>query len=182
MTGCPAEIEGVRAAAALTVELDRARTAGLLPERLVHNDAKAANILFDDGGDEVRAVLDLDTVAPGTVLFDVGDLIRSGAATAPEGSTRVADVGVDVEIAVAVNAGYLAAVPALVSDGERSLLPLAGPLMAFEAAMRFLTDHLEGDVYFRIARPGHNLDRARAQLRMVELLTAARPRLTDALA
>ncbi len=174
VAGCGAEIDGVRQASSVADELAAARAAGLLPPRLVHNDAKAANLLFDESGREVRAVIDLDTVAPGTVLFDVGDLIRSGAATGPEDSTDVDRLGVDWAIAHAVVEGYQAAVPGLLSDGERATLPLAGPLMAFEAALRFLTDHLRGDVYFRIARPGHNLARARAQLRLFELLEANR--------
>ncbi len=177
---CGAEIDGVRRAASLAAELDVARDAGLLPERLVHNDAKAGNIVFDEAGRRVRAVLDLDTVAPGTVLFDVGDLIRSGAATGPEDSARVAELDVDLDVALAIADGYRRAVPGLLTDGERSLLPLAGPLMAFEAAMRFLTDHLAGDVYFRVASPGHNLARARNQLRLVERLVAIRPRLAEA--
>ena len=178
---CEAEIEGVREAAVVAAELGVARANGRLPERLVHNDAKADNVVFGDDGVEVRAVVDLDTVAPGTVLFDVGDLIRSGAATGPEDSTDAAALDVDLEIASAVVAGYAAAAPpGLLTAGELGLLPLAGPLMAFEAALRFLTDHLAGDVYFRIARPGHNLARARSQLRLVERLTALRPRLAEA--
>lgn len=181
---CGPEIDGVRRAASTATELAAARAAGLLPLRLVHNDAKADNIVFDDdgGGDgvEVRAVVDLDTVGPGTVLFDVGDLIRSGAATGPEDSSEPAALDVDVDIAAAVIAGYVGATNGWLGDGERALLPLAGPLMAFEAALRFLTDHLAGDVYFRITRPGHNLDRARSQLRLVERLSELRPRLAEA--
>ncbi len=172
--GCRPEIDGVREAMAVADELAAARAAGLLPERLVHNDAKAENIVFDEAGQQVRAIIDLDTVAPGTVLFDVGDLIRSGAATGPEDSTDVGRLGVDHAIAGAVIEGYQAAAPDLLTDGERASMGLAGPLMAFEAALRFLTDHLAGDVYFRIGRPGHNLDRARAQLRLVELLGSNR--------
>lgn len=168
--GCRAEVEGVRSAAVVVADFDRARAAGLLPERVVHNDAKAENVLFEEDGEGVRAVLDLDTVAPGTVLFDVGDLIRSGAATGPEDSTDVDRLGADPAIVAAVTAGYVGGAGGWLTDGERSLLYLAGPLMAFEAALRFLTDHLAGDVYFQIARPGHNLDRCRAQLRLCERL------------
>ena len=170
---CGGEIAAVRAASVLVTELSDARAAGRLPLRTVHNDAKADNVVFGDDG-TVAAVLDLDTVAPGTVLFDVGDLVRSGAAIASEDGDP-ADVGVDAEVAAAILAGYAEAVPGWLTDGERELLGLAGPLMAFEAALRFLTDHLDGDRYFRLGAPGQNLARARAQLALLTRLQELRP-------
>ena len=167
---CRPEIDAVRRASTLVADFDRAVVAGLLPTRLVHNDAKAGNLVFDEAGREVRAVVDLDTVAPGTVLFDVGDLIRSGAATGPEDAADPAAVDVDGDVAAAVVEGYTAAGAEFLTDGERACLPLAGPLMAFEVAMRFLTDHLAGDIYFHVHRAGHNLARARTQLRLLDRL------------
>ncbi len=167
---CRPEIDAVRRASALAADFNGAVAAGLLPTRLVHNDAKAENLVFDEAGREVRAVVDLDTVAPGTVLFDVGDLIRSGAATGAEDASDPAAVDVDRDVAAAVVEGYTAAGADFLTDGERSALPMAGPLMAFEVAMRFLTDHLAGDVYFRVHRPDHNLARARTQLRLLDRL------------
>jgi Ser/Thr protein kinase RdoA (MazF antagonist) len=169
---CGVEVDAVEAASSLVNELNAARAAGRLPERTVHNDAKIDNVVFD--GDTAIAVLDLDTVGPGTVLFDVGDLVRSGAATA--GEDEPGAVGVRADIVAAVIDGYVDAVPGMLTDGERDLLPLAGPLMAFEAALRFVTDHLQGDVYFRTDGPGHNLVRARAQLALLEALDRLRRR------
>ena len=157
LRSCDAEVDGVEAASSLVSELGDARAAGLLPVRTVHNDAKAENVVFD--GDTAVAVLDLDTVAPGTVLFDVGDLVRSGASTGREDDDPGA-IRVRADIVAAIMDGYVNAVPDLLTDDERGLLPLAGPLMTFEAALRFLTDHLEGDVYFHTDHPGQNLTRA----------------------
>ncbi|MEA2704084.1 MAG: hypothetical protein QOD63_2029 [Actinomycetota bacterium] len=169
---CRQEIAAVRAASTLVTELSGAHAAGRLPVRTVHNDAKADNLVFGDDG-TVVAVLDLDTVAPGTVLFDVGDLVRSGAATSSEDGDP-AEVDVDAQVAAAIVAAYAEAVPGWLTDGERELLPLAGPLMTFEASLRFLTDHLDGDRYFRVDAPGRNLARARAQLALLDRLQAMR--------
>jgi aminoglycoside phosphotransferase (APT) family kinase protein len=160
-SGCRPEIEAVRAA-----------SHHLPPERMVHNDAKAANVLIDDATGAVAAILDLDTVAPGTVLFDFGDLVRSGApAEEVDGDTP------DLRLPVleALVAGYLVGARGLLTEGEVALLGLAGPLMAYEAALRYLTDHLDGDRYFRTARPGHNLSRAGLQLSLLRDLLQARP-------
>lgn len=175
---CAAEIDAVRAHAQLVAELEVALTSGQLPPRLVHNDAKAANVLLDDRTGEGLCVIDLDTVAPGTVLFDMGDLLRSAtvshAEDADDGGLAVRD-----DLLEAALAGYLLEAGPMLTDGERALIPLAGPLMAYEGALRFLTDHLAGDVYFQVARPRHNLDRARSQLGVVDALTHARGRVAE---
>ncbi|MDP8936806.1 MAG: aminoglycoside phosphotransferase family protein [Actinomycetota bacterium] len=171
--GCGAEIDAVRAAAEDTpVELSRARMAGRLLERVVHNDAKADNVLIDDHTGAVAAILDLDTVAPGTVLFDLGDLVRSGAPTQEAGGAAP-----EVRLAVveALVRGYLEGAAGVLTDGETGLFGLAGPLMAYESALRYLTDHLDGDRYFGADRPGHNLDRARVQLSLLRQLLELRP-------
>ncbi|MFN2608071.1 MAG: phosphotransferase [Acidimicrobiales bacterium] len=176
--GCGAAVEAVRAAATVVDEVDAARATGHLPERTVHNDAKADNVLADEATGEGLCMVDLDTVAPGTVLADVGDLVRSTVAAVDED---------DPEPPVALRGDHLEAVLGAYLDGaghllvptEVALLPLAGPLMAWEAATRFLTDHLAGDVYFAVDRPGHNLDRARAQLRLLDALVVARPATAD---
>ncbi len=117
-------------------------------------------------------LVDLDTVGPGTVLFDVGDLVRSGAVRGRE-DADVDAVTVDHDVVDAILDGYARAGSGFLTVAEVAALPLAGPLMALEAAARFLTDHLEGDVYFRVDGPGHNLRRARNQIRLLELLLAA---------
>ncbi len=170
---CRAEIDAVRGASdRVPRELSSALAAGRLPERVVHNDGKAANVLIDDVTGGVAAILDLDTVASGTVLFDFGDLVRSGAPTEEE-EGDVPDVRLPVLESLV--AGYLTGGGAVLTDGETGLFGLAGPLMAYEAALRFLTDHLDGDRYFRAERPGHNLARARFQLGLLRALLEVRP-------
>lgn len=167
---CRPEAEAVLAAAGLASDVARARADGRLPDRLVHNDAKADNILFDEGSGEVACLVDLDTVGPGTVLFDIGDLVRSGAPSGPEDGPP-GELDVRADVVEAILDGYAEAGAAFLTPGELALFPRAGPLMALEAAARFLTDYLEGDVYFRVKDPEHNLRRARAQLRLVDLLS-----------
>ena len=171
---CRAEVDAVRARAGVAHEVAAARDDGRLPPRTVHNDAKAENLLFDEATGAGLCLVDLDTVGTGTVLFDVGDLVRSGAARLPEDGS-VAGVGhvVDEQVVEAILAGYTQAGAGFLTASEVELLPLAGPLMALEAAARFLTDHLQGDVYFKIEGPGHNLRRARNQLRIFDELAPA---------
>ena len=146
---------------------------GALPRRVVHNDCKLNNLLLDDRSGEALCVVDLDTVMPGTVLFDFGELARTGACPAAEDEVDLARVRVDRELFTALAHGFVAGARGLLTATEVRALALAGPLMALENGVRFLTDHLEGDHYFRIARPGHNLDRARAQLRLAERMLEA---------
>ena len=146
--------------------------ASALPLRVVHNDCKLNNVLFDEATGEGLCVIDLDTVMPGSVLADFGDLARTAACAAPEDETDLARVRVDARLYAALVRGYLVGARSLLEPVEIALLPLAGPLIALETGIRFLTDHLAGDVYFRIHRPGHNLDRARVQLRLTEQLLA----------
>jgi hypothetical protein len=141
---------------------------GALPRRVVHNDCKLNNLLFDDRSGEPLCVVDLDTVMPGTVLFDFGELARTGACPAAEDERDLDSVRVDPELFRALASGFVEGARGLLDEHEIRALALAGPLMALENGVRFLTDHLDGDRYFRIARPGHNLDRARAQLRLAE--------------
>jgi Ser/Thr protein kinase RdoA (MazF antagonist) len=170
---CRAEVDAILARAGVAHEVAAARADGRLPDRTVHNDAKAENLLFDEATGAGLCLVDLDTVGTGTVLFDVGDLVRSGAARLPEDGSAVQGDAVDHEVAGAILAAYARAGAGFLTTTEVELLPLAGPLMALEAAARFLTDHLQGDVYFRIDGPGHNLRRARNQLRLFDELAPA---------
>jgi Ser/Thr protein kinase RdoA (MazF antagonist) len=180
---CSVEVDAVLQRAGVALEVAAARADGRLPERTVHNDAKAENLLFDDATGAGLCLVDLDTVGPGTVLFDVGDLVRSGAARLPEdgsavtggtaGSVAGAGAVLDHDVVDAILAGYAKAGAGFLTASEIELLPLAGPLMTLEAAARFLTDHLQGDVYFKIEGPGHNLRRARNQLRLFDALAPA---------
>jgi aminoglycoside phosphotransferase (APT) family kinase protein len=175
---CGPEVDAIEAHSGVVEELEAARVAGRLPERVVHNDAKADNVLVDGRTGEGLCIVDLDTVASGTVLFDVGDLVRSATTTVGEDDPG-APAAVRADLLEAVVSAYLGGAGLLLTDDEIDLLSLAGPLMTYEAALRFLTDHLAGDVYFRLARPDQNLDRARAQLRLLDALVAAREQTAD---
>ncbi|MDQ3896090.1 MAG: aminoglycoside phosphotransferase family protein [Actinomycetota bacterium] len=166
---CGELVDAVLAHRGLASEVAEARADGRLPERTVHNDTKTENLLFDETTGGGLCLVDLDTVGPGTVLFDVGDLVRSGATALPEDGDPYA-VSVDNDLVAAVLDGYARAGAGFLTPAEVDLLPAAGPLMALESAARFLTDYLRGDVYFPVEGPHHNLRRARNQLRLLELL------------
>jgi len=144
-----------------------------LPRRIVHNDCKVNNVLLDARSGEGLCVIDLDTVMEGTVLADFGDLARTAACPAPEDERDLDRVRFDRVRFEALARGYLAGAGSLLSPSELRALPLAGPLLALENAVRFLADHVAGDRYFRTHRPGHNLDRGRAQLRLAERMLEA---------
>lgn len=166
---CRAEVDAVLDGGDLAAAIGAARADGRLPERTVHNDAKADNILFDERSGVALGLVDLDTVGPGTVLFDVGDLVRSGAPSGPEDGDP-GRTGIRADVVDAILEAYAEGGAGFLTATELALFPRAGPLMALEAAARFLTDHLQGDVYFAVDGPGHNLRRARTQLRLLDLL------------
>jgi aminoglycoside phosphotransferase (APT) family kinase protein len=139
-----------------------------VPRRIVHNDCKLNNVMLDERTGEGLCVIDLDTVMEGDLICDFGDLVRTAAATAPEDERDLAKVGFDLDRFGALARGYLAGAGAILTETELRVLPLAGAVLTLENGIRFLTDHLSGDVYFRIHREGHNLDRTRSQLRLLE--------------
>ena len=147
---------------------------GALPARIVHNDAKASNVLLDAVTGEALAVVDLDTVMPGTLLYDVGDLIRSIASPTDEDEPLLARITVQPAPLTAMSSGFLGACGRALTDAEREHFVFAGLLLTYEQGIRFLSDFLEGDRYYRTSRPGQNLDRARAQFRLLELLETER--------
>jgi Ser/Thr protein kinase RdoA (MazF antagonist) len=141
-----------------------------LPARVMHNDCKLNNLLLDASSHEALCVIDLDTVMETTMLCDFGELVRSATCRSPEDERNLASMTFEPDLFAALSEGYLAGSRGFQSRAELDALPLAGPALTLENAVRFLADHLAGDVYFRIHRDGHNLDRARAQLRLLELL------------
>ncbi len=145
---------------------------GALPVRTVHNDAKLSNVRFDAETGSATCVVDFDTTMTGHVHYDVGELVRTATTHAPEDGRDEADVDFDLELLDALASGYFAARP-LLERSEADTLALSGPLMAAENAVRFLTDHLDGDRYFAVDRPSQNLDRCRTQLRLTELMLAS---------
>jgi len=145
---------------------------GRTPQRTVHNDAKLSNVRFDATTGRATCVIDLDTTMPGHVRHDVGELIRTISSHAPEDSADEAAVDFDLDLLDALSAGYFAG-PLRLSPSEIGALSLAGPEMAVENGLRFLTDHIAGDRYFAVDHPGQNLDRCRTQLRLTELMLDA---------
>ena len=147
--------------------LHKMRLSGDLPVRATHNDTKINNVLLDEHTRKAICVIDLDTVMPGLSAFDFGDAIRFGASTAAEDETDLRKVSLDLELFRAFTRGFLKACPSL-TEKEREVLPLGSFTMTLECGMRFLTDYLKGDKYFSIDYPQHNLDRARAQLKLAQ--------------
>jgi len=140
---------------------------GRLPERVTHNDTKINNVLIEESSGEGLCVIDLDTVMPGSALYDFGDMVRAGAASAAEDEPLTRKAGIDMDRYIQLARGYADAVRDLLVPTEWDLLAFSAKLITFEQAIRFLGDYLNGDVYYKIHRPEHNLDRARTQIRMV---------------
>jgi Ser/Thr protein kinase RdoA (MazF antagonist) len=163
-----AELEFVRRREGLVDRLLDLSAAGEIPVRVTHNDTKINNVMIDAETDEAVCVIDLDTVMPGLALYDFGDLVRSATSPAAEDERDLSQVRMRMPIFEALVEGYLDAAGNFINDAEAENLPLAGKLMTLEVGIRFLTDHLEGDVYFKTHRAGHNLDRCRTQLKLVE--------------
>ena len=139
---------------------------GSIPLRVTHNDTKLNNILMDDKTGEARAVIDLDTVMPGSMLYDFGDSIRFGASTAAEDEKDLDKVHFDIDLFKTYAEGYCLAVKDTITDKEAELLPYGSYLMTIECGMRFLADYLAGDTYFATKYLEHNLVRARTQLKL----------------
>ena len=140
---------------------------GKIPLRVTHNDTKLNNILIDRTTGKGICIIDLDTVMPGLIHYDYGDSIRFGASTALEDERDLDKVSLDLNLFSLFTKGYLEAAGRVLNDTEKKTLPMGAKLMTLECGMRFLTDYLEGDAYFKIHREGHNLDRARTQFKLV---------------
>lgn len=139
-----------------------------LPERVTHNDTKFNNVMLDDATGEGICVIDLDTVMPGLVLYDFGDMVRTTTSPAVEDELDLSKVHMQMPMFEALVRGYLSSAGAFLTSGEREHLAVAGKIITFEIGIRFLTDYLQGDIYFKVRRPNHNLDRCRTQFRLVE--------------
>ena len=142
--------------------------AGELPLRVTHNDTKLNNIMIDAESGKGICVIDLDTVMPGLSVYDFGDSIRFGANTAAEDETDLGKVSLDLELYGLYVKGYLEGCRGKLTEKEVALLPMGAKMMTMECGMRFLTDYLSGDTYFRIHRENHNLDRCRTQFALAE--------------
>ena len=139
-----------------------------LPERVTHNDTKINNVLLDDATGAGVCVVDLDTVMPGLALYDFGDMVRSMTNPAAEGERDLAKVEMNFPVFESLLRGYLSSAADFLTPAEKNLLPISGQVITFELGLRFLTDFLSGDTYFKVPRAGENLDRCRAQFKLFE--------------
>ena len=140
---------------------------GTLPLRVTHNDCKSNNVLIDDETGEGICVIDLDTLMPGLALYDFGDMVRSCTCTVAEDSQDLDRVKMDLERFTHLTHGYVASTREFLTPAELEQLVFAGRAVTLTIGARFLTDHLQGDTYFKTHRPDHNLDRCRVQFALV---------------
>ncbi|MDT8389733.1 MAG: aminoglycoside phosphotransferase family protein [Lentisphaeria bacterium] len=145
-------------------------TAGNLPIRITHNDTKINNIRFDCGSGKGNAVIDLDTVMPGLIHYDFGDMIRTCCFEGEEDGGDIHSIRLRQDVLTALIQGFLEGAGSFLTPAEMAYLPVAGRLICLEIGIRFLTDYLQGDTYFKTSRPDQNLDRARVQFQRVKLL------------
>ncbi len=139
-----------------------------LPERVTHNDTKFNNVLLDDASGEGVCVIDLDTVMPGLALYDFGDMVRTTTSPTTEDELDLSKVTMQFPMFEALARGYLASASGFITPQEKRWLAFSGKLITFEIGVRFLTDFLNGDTYFKVHRENHNLDRCRTQFKLVE--------------
>ena len=163
---CEEEIAFVLAREEMAGELQQMRERGELPIRVTHNDTKLNNVLFDASTRKALCVIDLDTVMPGLIAYDFGDAIRFGASTALEDEKDLSKVSMSLDLFRAFASGYFASCEGL-TRAEVSSLALGAKIITLEIGMRFLTDYLDGDIYFATEYPEHNLSRARTQFKLV---------------
>lgn len=140
---------------------------GLIPLRVTHNDTKLNNVLFDEDTNKAICVIDLDTIMPGFSLYDFGDAIRFGGNTTKEDDSDLNNVNISIELFRSYTKGFLSTCAKALTKAEVEHLAFSAKLMTYECGVRFLTDYLDGDVYFRTEYPEHNLVRARNQFKLV---------------
>jgi len=163
---------------ALSLEADCDRlldlvSRGEVSERITHNDTKINNVMLDDVTGRAVAVIDFDTLMPGLPLYDFGDMVRTATSSTLEDDPEPANMRFEIPLFEALVKGYLgSAIGPVLNTTERSLLGFSGKLITYETALRFLTDYLQGDVYFKTQYPEHNLVRTRTQLALVRSITA----------
>ncbi|MBQ9228912.1 MAG: aminoglycoside phosphotransferase family protein [Eubacterium sp.] len=169
---CQEEITWLLSQRHQTDSLTKLLALGRLPLRVTHNDTKLNNVLFDKTTDQPLAVIDLDTVMPGSALYDFGDAIRFGANPADEDEQDLGKVSLDLDYFAAYAEGYLRRAGDALTDDEKAHLAIAPFVLTLELALRFLTDYLNGNVYFKTAYPAHNLMRARTQIKLAQDMAA----------
>jgi len=163
----PAEIKFVKAHEYLSITLKKLLESNQIPTRVTHNDTKINNVLLDNETQKGVAVIDLDTIMPGTILYDFGDMVRTFTSAAEEDEKDLSKVVLKLEIFEALAKGYLSEMKEMLTEVELNNLVLGGKVMTFMIGLRFLTDFLQGDVYYKTARKNHNLDRCRTQFKLL---------------
>jgi thiamine kinase-like enzyme len=175
----PREIEWVQSRADEMTRFVRLGRAGELPFRITHNDTKFNNVLLDAESDEAVCVIDLDTVMPGFVLYDFGDSIRTATNTAAEDEEDTSKVRIDLDLYQGYAKGYLSESAGFLTEVELANLAFSSLVMTYTIGIRFFTDYLEGDHYFKIHRPLHNLIRSRAQFALLESMESGLGRMDE---
>ena len=161
-------MKGYDALRDLAIKPYKLQREGVLPLRVTHNDTKISNVLFDEETSEHLSVIDLDTVMPGLIAFDFGDAIRVAASSADEDEKDLSKVYLSLEKYEAFTRGFVTAAGEGMSEAEKSTLALGALAMTVECGVRFLTDYLNGDKYFRVHFPKQNLARAKCQLKLAQ--------------
>lgn len=162
------EIEYVFEHRKMSGEIVKLLAKGELPLRVTHNDTKLNNVLIDNETDKAICVIDLDTVMPGCALYDFGDAIRYGASTAAEDEPDTSKISLDMDLYRLFTEGFLSQVAGFLTEKEIHLLPLGVKVITCELLMRFLTDYINGDTYFKVNSPQHNLIRTHAQMALLD--------------
>lgn len=165
ISACREEIRFVNDVAEQMSEIERSRRSGVIKDRVTHNDTKFNNVLLKEDFSS-HCVIDLDTVMPGVIHYDFGDGVRTSTSTTEEDEKDLGLVDIDIEKFNGFAQGYLEVLKPVLTVQELESLALSGPLLAYIMGVRFLTDYLAGDVYYKIKHEMHNLDRARCQLRL----------------
>jgi hypothetical protein len=153
-----------------------------LPERVTHNDTKFNNVLFDDTSGEGICVLDLDTVMPGLSLYDFGDMVRTATCLADEDEQDLSRIEMEFPLFEALARGYLESSAGFLTTDEKQFLAFAGKLITFEQGIRFLTDYLAGDTYYKVHRERQNLDRCRTQFKLIQSIEQQEERMNQTVA
>ena len=162
------EIEYIFEHRKMAGEIVKLLAKGELPLRVTHNDTKLNNVLIDNATDKALCVIDLDTVMPGCALYDFGDAIRFGASTAAEDEPDTSKISLDMDLYRLFTEGFLSEVAGFLTEEEILRLPLGVKVITCELLMRFLTDYINGDVYFKVNSPQHNLIRTHAQMALLD--------------
>ena len=165
---CQAEIEWAIKNKELANALLALFEKGLIPERITHNDTKLNNVLIDNKTQKATCVIDLDTIMPGLALYDFGDLVRTSTSPAAEDETDLTKVKMQMNMFEALTKGYLESAGDFLNESEIENLPVAGMTITYTIGLRFLTDYLQGDTYFKTTHPEHNLERCKTQFKLVQ--------------